>query len=81
MCEFYVAKSEPWFARIQRLGKFSGVAHLIFGKSNTLMGRRVFREPRPTNANSCASRYPPIYVGNDRLHAKGWAAHVAYPPV
>jgi hypothetical protein len=35
MCEFYVAKSETWLARIQRLGKLFGVAHPIFGKSPT----------------------------------------------
>jgi hypothetical protein len=35
MCEFYVAKSELWFARVQRLGKISGVAHRIFDKNPT----------------------------------------------
>ena len=35
MCEFYVAKSEPWFVRVQRLGKVIGVAHRIFGKNPT----------------------------------------------
>ena len=33
------------------------------------------------HSRSCASRYPSIYVRNDRLHAKGWAADVANPPV
>jgi hypothetical protein len=84
----WVIRGSRLFSRFVAPARETTKYHVVLGEAlKRLPSKRRRRGPGVPGAHGvyarsgCASLHPPIYVRDDRLHAKGWAADVAYPPV